>query len=324
MNVLVTGGAGYIGSHTCKALALAGHNPVTYDNLCMGHEWAVKWGPLEVGDISNQTRLRHVINKHKIDSFIHFAAFAYVGESMIAPSKYFVNNIAGTTILLDEIINSGINKFVFSSTCATYGIPSSLPIDETLPANPVNPYGQSKLSIEEQLRWLGDLVGLRWIALRYFNAAGADSAGEVGEAHDPETHLIPLALKAAAPGDFYLSVYGNDYPTDDGTAIRDYIHVEDLACAHVKALGALIDHPVNDFLNLGTGVGVSVQQVINTVAAVTGYMPRHQFSPRRPGDPPELVANSTKAKRVLGWAPSKSTIDVIVADAWQWYKKSIL
>jgi UDP-glucose-4-epimerase GalE len=240
---------------------------------------------------------------------------------MAEPSKYFVNNIAGTTILLDEIINSKINKFVFSSTCATYGIPSSLPIDETLPANPINPYGQSKLSIEAQLRWLGDLAGLRWIALRYFNAAGADSAGEIGEAHEPETHLIPLVLKAAAPGNFCLSVYGNDYPTNDGTAIRDYIHVEDLACAHVKALDALKDHPVNDSMNLGTGVGVSVRQVIETVAAVTGYMPRHIFCPRRPGDPPELVANSTKAEKTLNWTPSKSSTDVIVADAWQWYNK---
>lgn len=320
MNVLVTGGAGYIGSHTCKALALAGHLPITYDNLSMGQPNSVKWGPLEIGDISDKLRLDQVLRYYEIDAVIHFAALAYVGESMCLPSKYFLNNVAGTTVLLDAIMHAGIDKFVFSSTCATYGIPSTLPIDESMVPNPVNPYGLSKLNIEHQLKWLGHLTNLRWIALRYFNAAGADPAGDIGEIHKPETHLIPLALKAAAPGDYYLSIYGDDYPTPDGTAIRDYVHVQDLANAHLKALHALLRSNVNDVINVGTGLGVSVKQILEVVYSIVGSKPRYLVTTKRDGDPPELVADPSKAWDVLNWKANQSSIDQIVRDAWNWHK----
>lgn len=322
MKVLVTGGAGYIGSHTCKALATAGHDPVVYDNLSMGHRWAVKWGPLEIGDIADREKVESVLRRHRVEAVIHFAASAYVGESMTDPMKYFLNNTVGTTLLLDAMLKCDVRNIVFSSTCATYGIPERTPIDERFPTQPVNPYGESKLTIERHLRWLGELEGLRWIALRYFNAAGADPEGDIGEVHDPETHLIPLALRAAMPGDFTLQVYGSDYPTPDGTAIRDYIHVSDLAVAHVQAQNALQGEAVNDVFNLGTGKGASVREVIATVKEVTQREVRYQLSPRRPGDPPVLVAQAEKARHRLGWVPVHSAIDMIIADAWAWQNKA--
>lgn len=319
MRVLVTGGAGYIGSHTCKALALAGHEPVAYDNLSEGYRWAVKWGPLEVGDIADQQRLESVMRDHRIEAVVHFAANAYVGESMLNPMKYFSNNVAGTVRLLDAMLNCGVGTIVFSSTCTVYGEPEAVPIDESTPLKPVNPYGESKLMIEKKLGWLGKLKGLRWIALRYFNAAGADPDGEIGEAHDPETHLIPLVLRAATPGEFTLQVFGTDYATPDGTAVRDYIHVQDLAAAHVLALRALQGAAVNDVFNLGTGKGASVSEIIDTVEKVTGAKVRYQTGARRAGDPQALVANPAKANEKLGWRASRSTLDVIISDAWAWH-----
>ncbi|MGE3533064.1 MAG: UDP-glucose 4-epimerase GalE [Steroidobacteraceae bacterium] len=319
MKVLVTGGAGYIGSHTCKALALAGHEPVVYDNLSEGYRWAVKWGPLVEGDIADQKRLESVMRDHRIEAVVHFAANAYVGESMQNPMKYFSNNVAGTVRLLDAMLNCGVGTIVFSSTCTVYGEPEAVPIDESTPLKPVNPYGESKLMIEKKLGWLGKLKGLRWIALRYFNAAGADPDGEIGEAHDPETHLIPLVLRAATPGEFTLQVFGTDYATPDGTAVRDYIHVQDLAAAHVLALRALQGAAVNDVFNLGTGKGASVSEIIDTVEKVTGAKVRYQTGARRAGDPQALVANPAKANEKLGWRASRSTLDVIISDAWAWH-----
>ena len=321
MKVLVTGGAGYIGSQTCKSLALAGHEPVVYDNLSEGYRWAVKWGPFEEGDIADQKRLESVMRNHRIEAVVHFAANAYVGESMQNPMKYFSNNVAGTVRLLDAMLNCGVGTIVFSSTCTVYGEPETMPIDEATPLKPVNPYGESKLMIEKQLGWLGKLKGLRWIALRYFNAAGADPAGEIGEAHDPETHLIPLVLRAAAPGDFSLQVFGSDYATPDGTAVRDYIHVQDLAAAHVLALRALQGAAVNDVFNLGTGKGASVREIIATVEKITGAKVRHQIGPRRAGDPQALVASPKKALEKLGWRASRSELEMIISDAWAWYCK---
>lgn len=321
MKVLVTGGAGYIGSHTCKALALAGHEPVVYDNLSEGFRWAVKWGPFEEGDIAEQERLESVMRKHRIEAVVHFAANAYVGESMQNPMKYFSNNVAGTVRLLDAMSNCGVGTIVFSSTCTVYGEPESMPIDEATPLKPVNPYGESKLMIEKQLGWLGKLKGLRWIALRYFNAAGADPAGEIGEAHDPETHIIPLVLRATAPGDFLLQVFGSDYATPDGTAIRDYIHVQDLAAAHVLALRVLQTGAVNDVFNLGTGKGASVREIIATVEKVTGAKVRYRIGPRRAGDPQALVASAEKAYAKLGWRATRSSLDMIISDAWAWHCK---
>ena len=321
MNVLVTGGAGYIGSHTCKALALAGHIPVVYDNLSMGHRWAVKWGPLVVGELANQFAVEQAIVAHDIEAVVHFAARAYVGESMQDPMLYFVNNSLATTCLLQAMMKCNVRKIVFSSTCATYGIPEQLPIDESFQTRPVNPYGESKLAVENMLRWLGRLKGLNWIGLRYFNAAGADPDAEIGELHDPETHLIPLALRAACPGDFLLQLFGTDYPTPDGTAIRDYVHVNDLASAHVLALEKLNTQTVNDVFNLGTGKGISVFQLLSTVSAIVGSDVRYVASPRREGDPPVLVASADKVQRHLEWVPRYSAIENIVRDAWNWEQK---
>jgi UDP-arabinose 4-epimerase len=322
MNVLVTGGAGYIGSHTCKALALAGHIPVAYDNLSMGHRWAVQWGPLVVGELANQFAVEQAIAAHDIEAVVHFAARAYVGESMQDPMLYFVNNSLATTCLLQAMMKCNVRKIVFSSTCATYGIPEHLPIDEGFQTRPVNPYGESKLAVENMLRWLGKLKGLNWVGLRYFNAAGADPDAEIGELHDPETHLIPLALRAACPGDFRLQLFGTDYPTPDGTAIRDYVHVNDLASAHVLALEKLNTQMVNDVFNLGTGKGISVLQLLSTVSATVGSDVRYVASPRREGDPPVLVARADKAQRHLEWVPRHSAIENIVRDAWNWEQKN--
>ena len=321
MTVLVTGGAGYIGSHTAKTLATAGYTPLVVDNLSNGHDWAVKWGPFERGDLSDQRWLADVVRRHRVEAVVHFAASTYVGESMTQPRKYFHNNTVNTLRLLDVMVDAGIRSIVFSSTCATYGIPQRLPLDETHPQAPVNPYGESKLAIERILHWYGQAYGLGWIALRYFNAAGADPDGDIGEVHDPETHLIPLVMGAALGQRPPVGVFGTDYPTPDGTAIRDYIHVMDLADAHVRALEHLAEGRESIALNLGTGEGQSVRAVIEAVESVGGRPVPRVDSPRRPGDPPSLVANAARAREVLGWTPRYPELRTIVEHAWRWHAR---
>jgi UDP-arabinose 4-epimerase len=319
MNILVTGGAGYIGSHTSKVLAATGHTPVVVDNLANGHEWAVKWGPFERGDLSDRRWLADVFRRHRIDAVVHFAASAYVGESMTHPRRYFHNNTVNSLQLLDAMLDAGVKDIVFSSTCATYGIPQRLPLDETHPQAPVNPYGESKLCVERILHWYGQAYGLRWTALRYFNAAGADPDGEIGEVHDPETHLIPLVIGAALGTGPPVNVFGTDYPTTDGTAIRDYIHVMDLADAHVRALDYLGNGGESTALNLGTGEGHSVRAVIEAVEKVGGRPVPSLDSPRRPGDPLSLVADAARARTVLKWTPRYPNLQTIVEHAWRWH-----
>jgi UDP-arabinose 4-epimerase len=317
-NILVTGGAGYIGSHTCKALAEAGFFPIAYDNLSSGHEWAIKWGPMEKGDILDPTRLNEVFKKYKPSAVIHFAAHAYVGESVEQPAKYYRNNVAGSLNLLEVMRDHGVDRIVFSSSCATYGIPQVIPIPDDHPQKPINPYGASKLMIERMLTDFGAAYGLRSISLRYFNAAGADPDGEIGEDHDPETHLIPLVLEAATGKRASIAIYGTDYDTPDGTCIRDYVHVTDLAEAHVLALTALQGKCASASYNLGTGNGFSVREVIRTARTITGRSITAKEGPRRPGDPSRLVADATRAKRELGWKPKYGDLDQIIANAWNW------
>ncbi|MEF3698646.1 UDP-glucose 4-epimerase GalE [Desulfolutivibrio sp.] len=319
--ILVTGGAGYIGSHTCKALKKAGYAPVTLDNMVYGHDWAVKWGPLVKGDILNAADLDGVFAKYKPVGVLHFAAFAYVGESVQNPAKYYHNNVTGTLSLLDAMRRHGCGHIVFSSTCATYGVPQSLPIPEDHPQHPINPYGWSKLMIEQILRDYEHAYGISHAALRYFNAAGADPDGEVGEDHDPETHLIPLIIHAAMGLRRHIEIFGTDYDTPDGTAVRDYIHVTDLADAHVSAISRLLDKGASMMLNLGTGVGNTVRQVIEAVERVSGRKVPVKEGPRRAGDPPALYANAGGAGRLLGWTPRLSNIDATVETAWRWHEK---
>jgi len=319
--VLVTGGAGFVGSHACKALSRHGFTPVVYDNLSHGHEDAVRWGPLERGDLLDRTRLGEVIAAHNPAAIMHFAAFIAVGESVTDPGKYYRNNVAGSLSLMEATRDHGIKAFVFSSTAAVYGLPEVVPIPEGAPKLPINPYGHSKWMVECMLRDFGEAHGLKSMALRYFNAAGADPDGETGERHDPETHLIPLALDAAAGDGKPLTVFGEDYDTPDGTCIRDYIHVADLAEAHVAALQALLDGAGSNAYNLGTGNGFTVRQVIDTVEKVTGRAVPHSIGPRRAGDPASLVADPSAANRDLGWRPRMSDLDSIVATAWAWHQK---
>ncbi len=321
--ILVTGGAGYIGSHTCKALAEAGYLPVALDNLVHGPKWAVKWGPLVEGDLADRSLIDRVFATYDIQGVIHFAAYAYVGESMEKPAKYFHNNVVGTLNLLDSIIANDINYFVFSSTCATYGIPNQIPISEDHPQKPVNPYGDSKLFIEKTLRWYDIAYGLKAAILRYFNAAGADPDGLIGEAHHPETHLIPLVIQAALDATASVAIYGTDYATLDGTAIRDYIHVSDLATAHVAALEYLRVRQSSNQFNLGTGRGHSVREVISAIQKYSGRSISIQESPRRPGDPPVLVADASKADKELGWQPTESDLDTIIRTAWDWHSRQV-
>jgi UDP-arabinose 4-epimerase len=320
--VLVTGGAGYVGSHACKALAAAGYHPVVFDNLVYGHERAVRWGPLEQGDISDRVRLDAVIERYRPEAAMHFAAYAYVGESVTDPGKYYRNNVAGTLTLLEAMRDHGIGRLVFSSTCATYGVPDEVPIPESTPQRPINPYGTSKLMVEMMLRDFDAAHGLRSMALRYFNAAGADPDGHIGEMHDPETHLIPLALDAASGRGPALKLFGEDYDTPDGTCVRDYIHVSDLAAAHVLALGVLEREGASDAFNLGTGHGHSVREVIAGVERVTGLPVPHELAPRRPGDPASLVAEAGRSASELGWQPAMSDLDTILATAWAWHQKA--
>lgn len=324
MRVLVTGGAGYIGSHTAKALACAGHVPVVLDNLVTGHRWAVRWGPFVEGDLGDRALLRKTIRRERIDAVIHFAAFAYVGESVLHPRAYFQNNVVKSLGLFDTLLDLGVTLCVFSSTCATYGVPASLPIDESHPQDPVNPYGASKLFIERALRAYSAAHDLRSVSLRYFNAAGADPDGELGEAHDPETHLIPLVIEAACGRRARADIFGLDYPTPDGTAVRDYIHVADLADAHVRALDYLRANGPTTSLNLGTGQGHSVRDVIDAVEAVSGRAVPVRELPRRVGDPPALVANAQRASDVLGWRPRYPELATMVESAWRWHTNTLL
>lgn len=321
MIVLITGGAGYIGSHTAKIMARAGHTPIVLDNMTFGHEWAAKWGPLEKGDLSDTAFLADVFKRHKIDAVVHFAANAFVGESMTNPKKYFRNNTVNTLNLLDAMVDANVKEIVFSSTCATYGDPHYMPLDELHPQNPVNPYGESKFFVERMLHWYAAAYGIRFAALRYFNAAGADPEGEIGEDHTPETHLIPLVIEVALGKRPHIGVFGTDYPTPDGTAIRDYIHVNDLADAHVRALNHLKMGGKNLKLNLGTGRGNSVREVIAAVEAVSGKIVSVIESPRRPGDPAELIANATLARETIGWIPQYTDIRVIAEHAWKWHTR---
>jgi UDP-arabinose 4-epimerase len=319
--VLVTGGAGYIGSHACKALARAGHNPVAYDNLGRGHREAVRWGPLVEGDLADGDLLESTMRRAGVSAVMHFAAFAYVGESVTEPALYFRNNVANSLTLFEAMARAGVRRIVFSSTCATYGLPEAMPIAETTPQRPVNPYGESKLMIERMLHWLGAAQGLSHAALRYFNAAGADPDGEIGEDHEPETHLIPLALDAALGRREAIDIFGTDYPTPDGTAIRDYIHVHDLAEAHVRALAYLAGGGGGVALNLGTGAGFSVREVIAAAERVTGRPIKQRETARRPGDPPILVADARRAHALLRWTPRLSGLDDIIASAWAWQRR---
>ena len=319
-SILVTGGAGYIGSHTCKALAKAEYRPVAFDNLVYGHPRAVKWGPLVRGDISDRAALDAVIAQYRPAAVMHFAAYAYVGESVTNPGKYYRNNVAGSLSLLEAVQDHGIPYFIFSSTCTTYGVPEQLPITEDTPQVPINPYGASKLMIERMLADFDVAHGLHYAALRYFNAAGADPDGEIGEDHDPETHLIPLLIRAAKGKGPPLSVFGTDYQTPDGTAIRDYIHVTDLADAHVRALEYLEHGGDSTCLNLGTGHGYSVREVINTFENVASCPVPFRDAPRRAGDPPSLLADSSCGRALLDWTPVWSGITDILETAWRWHR----
>jgi UDP-arabinose 4-epimerase len=320
-SVLVTGGAGYIGSHACKTLARAGHQPVVFDNLSRGHREAVRWGPFVEGDLAETERLVATIESHGVSAVMHFAAFAYVGESVADPALYYRNNLLGTLSLLDAMRQTSVDKIVFSSTCATYGIPEIVPIRETAPQLPVNPYGETKLAIERALRWYRQAYGMRSMSLRYFNAAGADPKGEIGELHDPETHLIPLVLRTALGQHPHVDIYGTDYPTADGTAIRDYIHVEDLAEAHLRALEHLCAGHEGAQLNLGTGLGHSVREVIAAAEAISGRPIARREALRRAGDAPVLVADPRLAVEQLGWRARCSDLETIISTAFAWHER---
>lgn len=320
-SVLVTGGAGYIGSHVCKALAKADYLPITYDNLVNGHRESVRWGPFEHGDILDRTGLDRVFSLHKPEAVIHLAAFAYVGESVADPGKYYRDNVAGSLTLLEAMRDHGTPSLVYSSSCAVYGEPAENPITETAPCQPVNPYGMSKFVTERMIGDFAAATGLKWIALRYFNAAGADPDGETGEDHDPETRIIPLAIAASLGQSTPFDVLGTDYETHDGSCIRDYIHVSDLADAHVAALQALERGLKPQSINIGTGNGVSVLEVVASVGRCTGQTVPVQMAPRRNGDPAILVADASKARDLLGWMPRHPSIDDIVSTALAWHKK---
>ena len=309
-NILVIGGAGYIGSHTVKMLAEKGYNPVVFDNLSKGHREAVEKYPFELGDLGDKTRLAEVFKKHQIDAVMHFAAFIEVGESVKEPSKYYHNNVAKVLNLLDAMVEHNIKYFVFSSTAATFGEPVKEKIDETHPQNPINPYGNTKLMVEKMLADFDTAYGLKATALRYFNASGADDSG-------PETHLIPIVLQAAAGKRPSIKMFGNDYPTPDGTCVRDYVHVNDLARAHILALEKMFKDDVSERFNLGSGNGFSVAELVKEAKRITGIDFKVEVAPRRAGDPAVLVADSAKAQRVLGWKPEYN-LTRIIETAWNW------
>ncbi|MBN2714704.1 MAG: UDP-glucose 4-epimerase GalE [Deltaproteobacteria bacterium] len=319
-SILVTGGAGYIGSHVCKALADKGYRPITFDNLSKGHEWAVQWGPLVKGDIHNTDVLMSAFQEYQPVSVMHFAASIEVGESVADPASYYYNNVSGSLNLVRCMLAAGIDKLVFSSTAATYGIPQSKYIDETHPQQPINPYGMSKLMVERIITDCGHANGLQHIFLRYFNACGADAENTIGESHSPESHLIPIIMQAAGGQRDKLFIFGDDYGTPDGTCLRDYIHVTDLASAHILALEALLNGAGSNVFNLGNGKGYSVLEILNAAEAVTGKKIPREIHDRREGDPPILVASSEKAKKTLGWKPKKNLEDIL-SSAWRWHCK---
>jgi len=319
-NILVVGGAGYIGSHISKYLADNGYTPITFDNLVYGHRQAVRYGPFIEGSIGDSKLIRHVLSEHQIEAVMHFAAFCYVGESVTEPAKYYRNNVANTLNLLEAMVEKNVNNFIFSSSCATYGEPIETPITEQHPQNPINPYGRTKLMVEQILGDFKNAYGLESVCLRYFNAAGADDDGELGEDHRPETHLIPLILKTAMGQQKEVTVFGNDYSTNDGTCIRDYIHVMDLAQAHCLALEKLLKGSSGGIYNLGNGDGFSVKEVIDVARAVTGISIPTKIASRRPGDPAALVGSGKKAIKELGWDPQYPDLSTIIETAWRWHK----
>ncbi len=322
MKVLVAGGAGYIGSHCVRQLLAAGHEPVVLDNFSYGHRAAVPAGVrLHEANLGDASALDRIFKQGGVDLVMHFAAYCYVGESVTAPLKYYLNNVAATYTLLDAMRRHGVKKFVFSSTCATYGVPATLPLVEGMPQAPINPYGQTKLDVENALKALAHSDGLSFAAFRYFNAAGAAEDGSIGEDHDPETHLIPLAIGAAQGNRPALQVFGTDYPTPDGTCQRDYVHVDDLSRAHIAVFEHLAQPGAIHFYNLGTGTPTSVREVIQAVERVTRLKVPVKFSERRAGDPPALYADSIKVQTALGWKPKFMSIEPIVATAWQWHAR---
>ena len=319
--ILVCGGAGYIGSHITKMLNQQGYETVVFDNLVYGHKEAIKWGELVIGDLADTDALEALFDRYDFDAVFHFAAYAYVGESVENPEKYYFNNVSNTLNLLHAMKEHGVNKIIFSSTCATYGEPERVPITEDMPQNPINPYGATKLMVERIFKDYNRAYGLQFVVLRYFNAAGADHDGEIGESHDPETHIIPLVLDAASGLRPDVKVFGTDYDTPDGSCVRDYIHVTDLASAHLLALHHLESGGKSDFFNLGNEKGTSVLEVVESVKRVTGKNFTATIAPRRPGDPAKLVGSSRKAQEVLGWKPEYVDIDTIVSHAWKWHEK---
>ena len=316
-NILVIGGAGYIGSHMVRMLAKQGYNPVVFDNLSKGHREAVANYPFELCDLGDEARLTEVFKKYGIEAVMHFAAFAEVGESVKEPSKYYHNNVAKVLDLLDALVENDIKYFVFSSTAATFGEPIRPKIDESHPQNPINPYGNTKLMVEKILADFDTAYGLKATALRYFNASGADDSGEIGESHNPETHLIPIVLQAAAGKRASIKMFGTDYPTPDGTCVRDYVHVNDLARAHILALEKMFKDNVSERFNLGSGNGFSVAEIVKEAKRITGIDFTVEKAPRRDGDPAVLVADSAKAERILGWKPQYN-LTRIIETAWNW------
>lgn len=319
--ILITGGAGYIGSHANKSLSGRGYKTLVFDNLSYGHKESAKWGRFIRGDLSGPEQIRGAFRDYKIRAVMHFAGYAYVGESVTDPQKYYLNNVSNTLNLLQAMLENRVDKFIFSSSCSTYGIPSKIPIPEEHPQNPINPYGRTKLIIEKILADYSAAYGLKYASLRYFNAAGADPEGETGEWHDPETHLIPRVLDAAIDAEKAVEIYGNDYDTADGTCVRDYIHVTDLAEAHILALGHLLKGGKSGAFNLGNGKGFSVKEVVETAREITGKRIAAEISPRRPGDPPVLLGTSAKAEKILGWKPRFPHLHDIIETAWNWHKK---
>lgn len=322
MKVLVVGGAGYIGAHVCKALSARGDAPVVFDNLSAGHEHAVRWGALVRGDIRSEGDLDRAFTEHRPDAVMHFAASIEVGEGQRHPLRFWENNVAGVVTLLGAMARAGVRPLVFSSTCAVYGEPQTVPITEAEPCKPVSVYGRTKRAVELLLADVAQVDGLRYAALRYFNAAGASPEGEIGEEHDPETHLIPNALKAAAGLGGRMKLFGDDYDTRDGTCIRDYVHVMDLADAHLAALDRLMAGEREIIANLGAGHGASVMEVLKAVEAATGVKPPYDVYPRRDGDAPVLSADLAHARHVLGFAPKRSDIETIIADAWRFHRRA--
>ena len=321
MNVLVTGGAGYIGSQVCKALAKSGYAPIVYDNLSTGHAHAVKWGPLVLGDLSDRKKLRETCALYRPQAAFHFAADALVGESVINPAKYYRNNTSNSLILLEELREAQVPHLIFSGTCAVYGNPQFLPLTEEHPLAPINPYGRSKLMIEQMLQDFDTAYGLKYVTLRYFNAAGADLELEIGEDHTPETHLLPSLVQAALKIRDEMVIYGSDFSTKDGTAVRDYIHVQDLAEAHLLALRFLMEQKKSMTFNLGTGTGTSVRELLEAVQSHGRFKFPVRMVERRAGDPPILVASAERANKLLGWTPKHSDLKTLISSAWKWHEQ---